>query len=420
MLKKLLTLFILFFIISSNLVLAVDSSSLNISSPSAILIDAKTGKILYEKNAYERMYPASTTKIMTAILTLENCDLSDTAIASYNAVTSIPIGYNTVNLEIGEELTIEQLLHLLLIPSANVAANILAEHIAGSVESFATMMNTKAVSIGCKDTNFTNPYGLHDENHYTTAYDLALMGQYAMKNDIFRSIVKKTSYILPPTNKYSENDRVFNTTNDLIRPNSSTRADNYYYKNAIGIKTGYTSYAKNCLVSAASSDGLEFIAVILGAEQSPEGLSNRFLESKALLEFGYDNYTIRKLKEADSIVKQIDVKNATRDTKHLDLLIQEDIDVLTEKQNIDKIILPEITLNENIEAPIAKGDVLGSITYTVEDIPYTTNLIAGADVEKSSFLNYVITIIFILLILILINKFVNKKKRKKSFKVKTY
>ena len=126
------------------------------------------------------------------------------------------------------------------------------------------------------------------------------------------------------------------------------------------------------------------------------------------------------MKEADSIVKQIDVKNATRDTKHLDLLIQEDIDVLTEKQNIDKIILPEITLNENIEAPIAKGDVLGSITYTVEDIPYTTNLIAGADVEKSSFLNYVITIIFILLILILINKFVNKKKRKKSFKVKTY
>lgn len=124
MLKRFLTLFILFFIISSNLVFAADSSSLNISSPSAILIDAKTGKILYEKNAYERMYPASTTKIMTAILTLENCDLSDTAIASYNAVTSIPIGYNTVNLEIGEELTIEQLLHLLLIPSANVAANI--------------------------------------------------------------------------------------------------------------------------------------------------------------------------------------------------------------------------------------------------------------------------------------------------------
>ena len=204
-----------------------ETSLPSVYSPACILIDADSGKILYSKNANTKMYPASTTKIMTAILTLENCKLDDVAIASHNAVYSIPYGYSVATIQEGEELTIEQLLNVLLIPSANDAAVVLAEHIAGSVEAFSDMMNSKVVELGCKNTHFVNPNGIHDEEHYSTAYDLALIGKYAMQFDTFRTIVQKTSYSLPKTNKYDKEDRLFNTTNDLIKKNYSSSPTNY-------------------------------------------------------------------------------------------------------------------------------------------------------------------------------------------------
>lgn len=161
-----------------------------------------TGKILYEKDAHKKMYPASTTKIMTAILALENRSLTDTANVSYNAIFTVPVGYSNANLQLDETLTYEQLLHVLLIPSANDAANVIAEDIAGSVESFSSMMNTKAREIGCENTNFVNANGVHNENHYSTAYDLALIGKYAMENETFRKIVSTVRYTLPVTNKW--------------------------------------------------------------------------------------------------------------------------------------------------------------------------------------------------------------------------
>ena len=142
---------------------ASESTELETYSPACILIESSTGKIIYEKNAYEKLYPASTTKIMTAILTLENCELTDVATASYNSVYSIPAGYTNANIQVGEELTIDQLLHVLLIPSANDAAVVLAEHIAGSVDNFANMMNEKAKELGCLNTHFVNPHGIHNE-----------------------------------------------------------------------------------------------------------------------------------------------------------------------------------------------------------------------------------------------------------------
>ena len=176
--KKILlltTLFLCTFIsIFSNFSYA-ENEDIETFSPVALLMDAKTGKVLYEKNGYEQNYPASTTKLMTAILTVENCDLSDIATVSYNAVMSVPYDYTNAALQVDEELTIEQLLNVLLIPSANDAGNVLAEHIAGSIESFATMMNTKALEIGCKNTHFTNPSGIHNDDHYSTAYYLSLI-----------------------------------------------------------------------------------------------------------------------------------------------------------------------------------------------------------------------------------------------------
>lgn len=205
--KICITLFLFLIIFVSGCTSTYASTIPDTYSSACLLMEESTGKILYSKNANSIMYPASTTKIMTAILTLENCKLSDTAVVSHNAVFSIPSGYSTASLVEGEVLTIEQLLNVLLIPSANDAAVVLAEHIAGSVEAFSDMMNSKAVELGCLNTHFVNPNGIHNENHYSTAYDLALIGKYAMKFPTFKEISSKTRYTLPITNAYSKEDR---------------------------------------------------------------------------------------------------------------------------------------------------------------------------------------------------------------------
>ena len=213
------------------------ASELNIDSEAALIVEASTGKILYEKNSKEVRYPASTTKVMTALLTLENCELTDTATVSHNALQLVPSGYAIANLQEGEILSIEDLLYALLVKSANEAANVLAEHISGSIEEFSNMMNNRAKELGCENTHFVNPNGVHNEDHYSTAYDLFLIAQEAMKNETFRKMVATPSYTLPATNKYSSADRVLSNTNALIHVNNSNRADNYYYEDAIGIKT---------------------------------------------------------------------------------------------------------------------------------------------------------------------------------------
>ena len=207
-----------------------ENDEINIYSPSAILIDQDSGRILYEKNIHEKMYPASLTKVLTAIIVLENCNLEEICTVSYDAVMKVGFGYVTANLQIGEELTVEQLLNLIMVSSSNDASHVLAEHVSGSLEDFAILMNKKAKELGCVDSNFTNPSGAHDENHYSSAYDLSLIGRYAMQNENFRELVRKTFYQLSATNKYPKDDRIFTTTNELLVSNSNNRSDNYYYK----------------------------------------------------------------------------------------------------------------------------------------------------------------------------------------------
>ena len=187
----------------------------------------------------------------------------------------------------GEQFTVDQLLHVLLIPSANDAANVLAEHVSGSIINFANLMNEKAKEIGLKNSNFTNPSGLHDENLYTTAYDLSLLGRYAMRFDKFREIVKTTSYSLPATNIHPQNDRNFSISNLLLDNTNS----NYYYEYATGVKTGFTDPAGDCLIASAKKDGIEFIAVCLNGGYLSNGLREKFLDCKTLLDYAFDNYT---------------------------------------------------------------------------------------------------------------------------------
>lgn len=408
--------FLLQFIIFTSPSFA-DSVVLDTYSPACILMEAETGKILYEKNSNEVRYPASTTKIMTAILTVENCNLTDVATVSHNAIYSVPVSYSHASLKEGEELTIEQLLNVLLIPSANDAAFVLAEHISGSVEEFANLMNQKAKEIGCLNTHFVNPNGIHSKDHTSTAYDLALMGKYAMQNSTIRQIVKKTSCSLPVTNKYSKTDRIFNTTNDLLIENNSTAKDNYYYPQAIGIKTGYTTNAGSCIIAAAEKDGIELIVVVLGGELTKSGLSQRYLDCINLFNYGFDNY--HTLHEANSVLKQISVWGGNSDTKDLNLLVKDKISIFANNASDLDNLEPEITLDKNLRAPIAVNSVVGKLTYTFDGQTYSSDLIAETEVVSSSFLPILFRVLLIFVTLYLLFLLLKPSKKSKNGKGKS-
>ena len=413
--KKLLLCILLILLLNLlcfNYSYAEEEPALEINSPSALLMDYNTGKILYEKNINEKMYPASLTKVLTAIVVLENASLDQTATVSYDSVMNIPYGYVTANLQIDEELTVEQLLYVLMVGSSNDAAVVLAENIAGSVENFSEMMNEKAKEIGCTNTHFINPNGEHDENHYSTAYDLALIAKYAMQNETFRNLVSTTSYKLPATNKYDKDDRVFTTTNALLMVNNNDRLDNYYYKYAIGIKTGFTTPAGNCLIAAAKKDDLELITVVLGAGQTEDGLSCRYLDTISLFNYGYSNYTLKEVTSKGNTIQTTNIKGATRKTKQLDLIAENDIYVLDKSSNSNPI-MPQVTLDSKIKAPIKQGEIVGSVTYTAQGIDYTTNLLAKNNVQKSYWLLKFLLFVFLVFIYLLYLDYKKRMKRKK-------
>lgn len=418
--KKLRTVIILTIIIilflPINTILGVDNidkknynpDNLTTNSPSIILMDAKTGKILYSKDAFKRRYPASTTKLMTAILTLENCKLTDVATVSHNAIYSIPVGYSHASLKEGEKLTIEQLLNVLLIPSANDAAIVLAEHIAGSEEKFAEMMNNKAKELGCLDTHFVNPNGIHKENHYSTAYDLSLIGRYAMQFDDIMRIAKISQYTLPKTNKYNKTDRIFNATNALIDKN-----ENYYYEYATGLKTGYTDKAGSCIVSTAEKNGIKLIEVILGSES----VTDRYKDCIKLFDYGFENYSYKNLVTSNDVIDTIEIKDATKETKSLNVIAKDNIDILL-KNTVDTYNLePKIELKENLVAPISQDEVIGSISYEIDGETYSTDLIAEHTVIASNFetiLFRALLIFLILYLLVIILKKLNRPKNKRK------
>lgn len=264
-----------------------DSLNSKVYSDAVVLLEKTTGDILFEKNAHKRMYPASITKMLTAILVLENCALDETVKVSSSALISVPQGYVRAPLFAGEEFSVEELLYAMLIPSANDAANVLAEHVSGSVKNFADLMNEKALSLGMTNSHFTNPSGIHNEDLYTTASDLSILARYVIKNEKFMEIASTKSYRLRGTKFYSANDRFLKASNLLLDPSQSS----YYYKYATGMKTGFTDQAGDSLVASAKKDNVEFIAVCLNASTLSNGLREKFLDCKTLFDFAFDNYT---------------------------------------------------------------------------------------------------------------------------------
>ena len=399
--KILLILIFIFFIIGGiNFSFADEQNNVpSINAASAILIDNRTNKVLYSKNEDTKMFPASTTKIMTAIITLENCSLDEQATASFDAV-NIPEGYATADIKIGETFTVEQLLEMLLVHSANDAANVLAEHVGGSLESFVSIMNTKANELGLTNTHFTNAYGLQDDNHYTTARDLATIMKYCLQNEDFRRICGLASCAIPATNM--SEPRTYSSTNQLV-----IAGNNNYYPYVTTGKTGFTSDAKHCLVSSAYNNDLELICVVLGSE-------DHFGDTRAIYNYAYSTYSIKDIVKENDTVTTISVKNASYNTKNLDLVVSEDIPALVSNSVDINSIEPQISLKENIEAPIEKGSVLGRVTYSVEGVNYTTDLIAFSNVEKTRLPIYIFMgiIILVILLIVLITIIIRNKRNK--------
>lgn len=386
----------------------IPNPDFQIYSSGSVLMDASTGKVLIQKDMNKQLYPASTTKILTAIIAIEKLDLSSTLTASRSAVMSIPSGYSNAGIKVGESLNVNDLLEMFLIHSANEVGYIFAEEISGNIENFANLMNQKAKELGCINTHFTNPSGIHDINHYSTAYDMAIIARYCMKNETFRNIVNKKSCKFSATDLYPE-ERYFKNTNSLLDP-----SNRYYYEYAIGIKTGFTTQAKNCLIAGAQKNGIELIAVMLGAEATENGQSGRYIDAKNLFDFGFENYEVKQFLQEGTKIAEIKIKNATKETQTLNLLAKTSLSATFESSFNISSLNPSIKIEENITAPIAKDKILGKISYDIDGITYETDLIAENDVIKSNILETIIQILSAIIILILIAEFFSHTKKKKN------
>ena len=337
-------------------------AEVGVSANSAILIEASTGRVLFEQNAYEKRPMASTTKVMTAILALENCDLDETVVVSENASG---VGGSSIWLSVGEHMPISDMLFGLMLSSGNDAAIAIAEHVADSVEEFVAMMNAKAQEIGAYNTHFVNPNGLPADDHYTTAYDLAMICAYAMSNEYFCEIVK-TQYKTLPWEGH-EWDRVCKNKNKLL----------WNYEGGNGIKTGYTDAAGKCLCAAAKRDGMQLIAVVLDAP-------DMFNDCTRLLDYGFENYASRTLMSSGEFVGDINVNHGMEDG----FSVYTDKDVaypLTDEEyaRVQKKVYIETT----VEAPVAKGQLVGTIDIWLDGKRvYSSNLTAPKDIGDNSYL----------------------------------
>lgn len=333
-------------------------------SPGVILMEESTGTILYEKNSDEAHYPASITKIMTTLLALENGNLSDMVTFSDDAINNTE--GSGIARDYGEQMTLEQCLYGVMLESANECAYAVAEHVGGTVENFVDMMNAKAKELGCTNTHFANPHGLQDENHYTTAHDMALIAQAAYQNETFRIIIGTKMYTIPPTNKHAEETVLRNHHDMLCTYHNANRK--YLYPYCVGGKTGYTATANSTLVTYAEKDGMTLICVVMDT-QSP----NQFIDTVNLFDYAFDNFQVLNVAENDTNYSA----ETTVDNGNLN-----NIAPFVELDKDAVIVLPKTAefsdTSSSVEYNDSDPEIAGSITYT-----YAGRNVGKADIKTT-------------------------------------
>lgn len=358
--KKLLSLIILLS------VFIIDTCAAQAAPPPApnagayILIDSATGDALCEKNPDKTLYPASTTKIMTAIVALENGDLDKTMTASQAAVDDIGPDGSNIGIIPGEKIKLENLLQAMLIASANETANIVAENLCDSRQEFIDMMNKKAGELGAMGTHFANTCGMHDPEHYTTASDMARFARYAMTLPEFRKIVSTRTLEMPVTNKHSEWSLIANTNKLML-----TDKNDLYVIN--GVKTGFTGPAGyNLISSARDGNGMELIAVVMGVKND-KAQDNVQIYSKELLDYGFNNFKQVNILEKGKVYRNVKVKDSP-DPYGLDLVSSDGLTCVLPEENGLKGIKEIPHINDNISAPVNKGDIMGYVEFLKGDV----------------------------------------------------
>lgn len=354
--------------------------AMDINSKASILIDATDGHELYSENADTKQYPASITKLMTALLVAERIsDWSEVITASETAFNGLSAAGSSVGIKSGEKMSVDNLVICLLVASANEAANILAERVSGSVDAFVALMNSRAEELGLTGTHFANTNGLHDENHYTTARDVAKLAMEVRKHPRLREIYGMDKATIPATNISDE--RFFFTTNSLI---SRYKELGYIYSRANGMKTGSTTPAGLCLAASAEYKDMELISVVLGAEKDEEtGKKGHFVESKRLLVWGFENFKRTMLLSSATAVCEVRVESA-KDRDYVIAHIEDDYEVLMPKDYDSSKLELKTEKKEALEAPVKKGDEIGTVTVVYDGREYKTlSLVAADDVDRS-------------------------------------
>ncbi len=332
-------------------------SDVGISSDAGIVMDSNSKAVIWGQNIHKRRYPASITKILTALIVIENCNLDDTLTFSKDAIYNVEAGSSSAGYDVGDTVTVRDALYALLLKSANEVANALAEHCAGSVEEFVKLMNEKAKELSCKDTHFSNPSGLNDENHYTSAYDYALIASEAFKNETLVSIASTQYYKLPVSKRNPEGLTVY-VHHAMLRKND---ANTKYYQYATCGKTGYTSLAGNTLVTSAKKDGMEIVSVILGSNHT------HYTDTTNLMNFAFDNFkTIAIEENKDDYASLLNDLSLVTDTSIKDSIVKIDkLPYVTLPKDADiKDLKPVV--NYELNSNVAK-DVFATLDYKYED-----------------------------------------------------
>ena len=388
-----------------------------ISAGAAYLIDAGTGQVLFDKNGYQSMFPASTTKIITGYLALKNLDSESTVTIGKEAASS---SGSVIELKEGEEMTVKDLVYGLLLFSGNDAAVALATAVSGSVSDFADLMNKTAAEAGAVGTHFENPNGLPDQKHYTTAHDLACIAKMAMSDPAFAEIAGTVEYTIPATNMseprlLSNSNRMLWDTKPRYEVNGQISTPNYY-AGTIGVKTGHTNEAGYCLVSAVKKSGHTLIGVTMGSD-----FDNQFLDMIKIMDYGFNNFKSVPIARAADTTYTIKVKHS--ESRKIGAELSKDVAVVIPASAKDPEITTEAKLEKKYEAPLKPGEKVGTYEVFLNGTLYTTVDIVASDeavFKKGPDLQQIFTIIIIvlvgLLILLFIIRFIikanNRRKRR--------